>query len=153
MTDKTKTRDTKTKEARPSRIPIGEARDVLSVQGKDSDRKYRWVNDEAGGERLAMFEGAGYRFETDKSNLTVGTRKVSDSSGEGSKISKYAGVDREGNKVFAYLMSISRDWYEEDQELKAQKIDELEEGMEVPDDVDYGKVKIGNIKRNITINK
>lgn len=153
MTEKRETRETIQEDSRPQRIPVGEARDVLSVKGQDPDRKYRWVNDENDGERLAMFEQAGYRYETDSKNLRIGTRKVSDTKGQGSKINKFVGKDKEGNKIFAYLMSIDKAWFEEDKALKAAKIDELEEGMEVPDNVDYGNIKINDGVRTVTINK
>jgi len=153
MANSRKTRETIKSESKPKRIPVGEARDVLNVAGKDPSRKYRWVIDMNDGQRLETFTDAGYRFETDKSNLKVGTRKVSDSGGQGSKIHKYVGVDKEGNKQFAYLMSIDAEWFEEDQALKAAKIDELESGMEVSEDIDYGSIKMSGAGRTITIEK
>lgn len=153
MANTRKKRETVQSESKPKRIPVGEARDVLNVAGKDPSRKYRWVIDKNDGQRLLTFTDAGYRFETDKSNLKVGTRKVSDSSGEGEKIYKYVGIDKEGNKEFAYLMSISKEWFQEDQDLKAQKIDELESGMEVSEDIDYGSIKMGGAGRTVTITK
>jgi hypothetical protein len=148
------TRQTMQDSARASRVSVAEARDKTTVQGKDPSREYRWVLDE--GNRLAIFENAGYRFETDKSNLIVGTNTVSTSKGQGSKITLYCGKDREGNKQYSYLMSIDKEWYDEDQAKKAAEVDSLEEGMQAPEGeygVEYGSVTIGTTQRDITLKR
>ena len=153
MSESRENRETLTTEARPKRIPVGEARDVTTLAGRDPGRVYRWVVDGDNGERLQKFLDAGYRFETDKSNLRIGTKTVSTGSGDGSKLSMYAGKDTEGNKIYQYVMSIAKEWYDEDQALKAAKIDEIEEGMDVPSDADYGSIKMDGVNRTVNLKK
>ena len=132
-------------ETRPERIPVAEQRDKLSVAGQKKDRHYHWINDNSDGQRINMLETAGYRIETDKS-LTIGTRKTSDSDGQGSAHRKFAGTDKEGNKIYTYLMSIDMKFYEEDQLAKQSLIDMKEQGSRTQGD--YGEVSFSDDTRN-----
>jgi len=140
-----KSRQEKVEETRPVRIPVAEQRDKLNVIGQDPNRHYHWINDNNDGQRIFMLEQAGYRIETDKS-LTIGTRKMSDSDGQGSAHRKYAGMDKEGNKIYTYLMSIDMKFYEEDQLAKQKIIDLKEEGSATQGD--YGEVTFSDDTRN-----
>lgn len=110
------------------RTPVGEARDRLTVEGLDNSRKYRWVKDILDGQRIQTFLNAGYRFETDQT-LTVGQKRTAKTDGEGSQIKEYQELDKQGKSVYSYLMSIPKEWHEEDQALKQKKIDDIEYGM------------------------
>jgi hypothetical protein len=104
---------------RPTRIPL-HGRDILTVRNKNPDREYRWVNDID--DRLFRFSQAGWEFVTDK-GLVVGDPTVNADKELGSVIVKSFGTTR------SYLMSTSKEWYEEDQAAKALAIKESERAM------------------------
>lgn len=143
MTERRENRGTIQRSARPKRVSVAEQRNRLTVENRDPSRHYRWVSDV--GNRINVFLNAGYRIETDSTNLTVGDETVSKSSGVGTPIKEYGGKDSEGNKFFQFLMSIPNEYYDEDQENKMKDVMELEDGMtQLKDDVDYVKeAKIG----------
>lgn len=136
-----KSREDMIEETRPERISVANQRNKLTVVGQDPGRSYRHVNDNDGGQRLHMFEEAGYRIETDKT-LKVGTSKMSDSASVGSAHRTHVGTDKEGNAVYAYLMSIKMDWYLEDQLAKQLEVDSKEKG--ISDQGDYGTVTLSD---------
>ena len=138
----------KTKERSPKRVPIHSARDCMTITNPEPGRVYRWVNDVQGGHRIYMFQQAGYRHETDP-NLIVGVPKTSDTENVGSNIRLFAGTSKDGKTYYSYLMSISQEWYDEDQAAKMAKIDEVEQGMLVEQPgVDY--IKKAKIERGYT---
>lgn len=132
-------RDEQVEEKRPTRVSVAKQRDKLNVKGQDPGRHYHWINDNNDGARILSLKEAGYRIETDKT-LKIGDRKAVNSEGEGSSIKKYAGTDREGRVIHAYLMSIPMDFYKEDQEEKQKGIDVIEKGYE--DAGDYGSIQL-----------
>lgn len=136
-----KSREQMVEEKRPVRIPVAQQRDKLNVKGQDPNRHYHWINDNNDGQRIDMLKLAGYRIETDKT-LTIGTKKMSDSKGQGSAHRKYVGTDKEGKAVYAYLMSIEMDLYLEDQAAKQKVIDNKEKGLS--DQGDYGEVTLSD---------
>jgi len=140
-----KAREEMVEETRPERVSVANQRDKLTVVGQDPNRSYRWVNDNDGGQRLFMFGEAGYRVETDKT-LKVGKRKMSDSANVGSTHRKSVGTDKEGNTIYAYLMSTKQDWYNEDQLAKQIEIDLKEKG--IAEQGDYGTVTLSDDSRN-----
>lgn len=122
------------------RIPVSGNRDILTVQGKDPNYVYRFVNDVPG--RIAKFQAAGY--EVVDHDATIGGVTVDSSKGTDSTKSKIVGQDRlTGNAVEAYLMRIPKEYYEEDQAAKQQKIDEKEIAMkrETKKPGHYGNLK------------
>jgi len=126
-------------EKRPKRISVAKQRDKLSVEGQDPSRHYHWINDKDDGQRIYKLERAGYRIETDQT-LTIGVKKMSDSSGLGTPHRQFAGVNREGATMYAYLMSTSKEFWNEDQAEKHKEIDKqmneqtaLEEGFYNPE--------------------
>lgn len=134
---KLKSREDKNKGGRVKRVPMnGLERDLLSVEGKNPDYKYRWIYDKDGtGTRLVRAETAGYEFAAPVSHM-VGDSTVYKTSDGGSVIRIPGG---KGN--YQYLMRIRREWYDEDQKAKAQAIDENEASRHQPDsDGQYGKV-------------
>jgi len=101
------------------RIPVGEARNILTVQGKEKGFVYRWVNDVDN--RITEFKQAGYDHVVDDS-LDIGSDDVKQGSVVGKTISKSV-----GQGVTAYLMRIKEEWYKEDQQAKLSKVDSSEE--------------------------
>lgn len=107
------------RQARPKRTPIGR-RNVLTVNERDPQFTYRWVNDEDG--RLGVFEEAGYTAVREPTS--VGDPKAGDASQLGSVVRKPVG----GGKS-AVLMKIPKEFYSEDQAAKEARIAEKEKSL------------------------
>ena len=127
---------------RPQRVPLHE-RDILVVRNKNPNKVYRWVMDES--DRLYRFTEAGWEFVTDK-GLVVGQPTVNADKELGSVLVKRSG-DRE-----MFLMCIDKEWYDEDQASKAEKINETERAMYEQlnslSDGRYGRVKMGVVSED-----
>lgn len=106
--------------ARPKRTAIG-TRSVLTVDQKDSDYEYRFVNDV--NSRVEAFQRNGWEVVPAK-DAVIGAPRVDQPSPEGSAASVSVGG---GTK--AVLLRISKDWYVEDQLDKQRQIDALEQTM------------------------
>lgn len=117
--------------ARKRRTPVGQ-RNILSVQGKDSNYVYRFVNDV--GDRVQQFLEGGYEL-VDAETHRVGDNRVGNATPEGS----HAEVNV-GGGVKAKLMRIPRSFYEEDQQVKQAQVDKIEESLKQAGD--YGTVTI-----------
>jgi hypothetical protein len=87
----------------------------------DKNFEYRFVNDT--GSRISNFKAAGYEFVED-SELVVGDSRVFDPSDVGS-----AKVVTSNDGTKSYLMRIKKEWYDEDQAKKAERINEQEAAM------------------------
>lgn len=119
---------------RTRRTPIG-TRNVLTVAGKDPNYVYRIVNDS--GDRVNEFLEAGYELVPEDS-IKVGDKRVNKATPEGSKAQVSVG---QGQKAF--VMRIRKEWYEEDQAAKQQRVDQLEATIkEKALDGTYGKLEI-----------
>lgn len=106
-----------------TRLPIGE-RDVLTVPKKKGFVR-RWVMDKVeDGPRIKRFEAAGY--ELVRESIRVGDQKAGDANPLGSPVCTPA---RGFTNAWLYLMEIPEEWYEEDQRLKQEKIDQEEAKM------------------------
>ena len=93
-----------------------------AVSGQlDENFQYRFVNDV--GSRISNFKAAGYEFVEDP-EIDVGDSRVFDPSSEGS-----AKVVTSNDGTKAYLMRIKKEWYNEDQAAKAERINEQEAAM------------------------
>ena len=105
------------------RIPVGSARDILTVANPDPNYHYRWVLDDPKRPgRLQRFLTGGYEIVTD--DVEVGQKAVDRSNKKlGSAITRPDG----GSTLV--LMRILKEWYDEDQAAKQEKIDDLEATM------------------------
>ena len=121
---------------RPQRTPVGK-RNVLTVAGKDENYVYRVVNDK--GDRIAMFEDAGYEL-VDAAEVRVGDKRVERTSSTGSKAEVSVG---KGDKAF--VMRIRKEFYDEDQAAKEQHLKLQEEAIkqEALKNADYGSLGVG----------
>lgn len=129
------------KAKKPVRIPVGAARDILTVQGQDPNYAYRWVLDDPKRPgRLQRFRDGGWEVVTDSNE--IGQNTVDRGKKLGSAITRPDG----GNTLV--LMRILKEWYDEDQAAKADKIDALEETMvsDIQADGGYGGMTIGRRK-------
>lgn len=112
-----------------------EQRNVLTVAGKDPNYVYRIVNDS--GDRINEFLDAGYEL-VDEDSVKVGDKRVNKASAEGTKSQISVG---QGQKAF--VMRIRKEWYDEDQAIKQQRVDQLEATIkEKALDGTYGKLEI-----------
>lgn len=123
---------------RPKRQSLKESyRNILTVDNKDPNYEYRWINDtyaksddQTGafypGQRIMRFQNAGWEFVTNK-DVTVGDSYVYKTGNVGSIIRAPGG---QGDML--YLMKIHKDWYDEDQATKQEYIDKVEDAMGNP---------------------
>lgn len=114
MKDSTKV----TRGSRPKRATIG-TRSRMPVVNKDADKEYRFVNDRDG--RVEMFLQNGWEVELANTHRQALSR-VDTSSVEGSAARYPVGL---GDN--AVLMSIPKDWYQEDQAEKQRIVDASEQ--------------------------
>jgi len=120
--------------SRVSRIPVG-ARTILTVKGKDPNYEYRIVNDVE--DRITQFLDAGYEIVADEA-VKVGDGRVSQGSSIGSQ--KHLSV---GQGTKAFVMRIKKEFFEEDQEAKQRRVNELESSIKQKAlDGNYGKLEI-----------
>lgn len=115
-----------------TRVRVQGHRGRLNVQGKDPAFEYRIVNDSEEGQRVQQFLDAGWEIDTSK-QIKIGENRVNKASAEGTpnQISVGGGLK-------AYLMRIPKEFYDEDQAIKLQEIDEFEKAIK-PDGT-YGSV-------------
>ena len=130
------------KVTKKSRIPVSAARDILTVHGQDPNYVYRWVLDDPKRPgRLQRFKDGGYEIVTDTNE--IGQSTVDRGKKLGSAITRPDG----GSTLV--LMRILKEWYDEDQDLKAEKLDDLEATMiseAQSDEGRYGTLKVGKRK-------
>lgn len=123
----------KSPSGRAKRTPIGQ-RNILTVANKDPNYVYRIVNDT--GDRIAAFEDAGY-VVVDNSEVRVGDKRVERVTAEGSKAQVSVG---KGEKAF--VMKILKEHYDEDQELKLQRVRKLEQSIKPSSEYHGAKLTI-----------
>lgn len=108
-------RDQAVDEARPKRTPVSGNRNILTVDKIPAGKVARWVNDD--GNRLLKFLQGGWEFVTD-TGIGVGEKTVEASRGVGSVVYRLVGTKAGNEPLYAYLMIISKEWYDEDQIAK-----------------------------------
>ena len=121
---------------RTKRTPINGVRGVLNVRGKDPAYSYRIVNDVD--TRVNDFLERGYEVVTDQ-GVTIGDKRVAIPTQAGSVVEMSVGQGTKG-----VLMRIKKEWYDEDQAVKQQQVDQVETQMkaETRKDGNYGSIKI-----------
>ena len=125
----------KTTEKRVTRKPLHQ-RGPHTISGeKDPEFQYRFVNDI--GSRIHQMKEAGYELVTDD-EMVVGEARLSDPTSQGSAkrvVSKNGDV--------AYLMRQKKEWFDEDQKAKQDRLDELEKAMKTEASQGmYGSIKM-----------
>jgi len=120
---------------RPKRAPVG-SKGRLTVHSKQPDREYRFVNDRDG--RVETFVNAGWDVELAE-NHKVGDRRADVSSVTGSAARYPVGLGDH-----AVLMSIPKEWYEEDQAEKQRIVDATEQTIQ--NEVNKGEYKGSSMK-------
>ena len=113
------------KEATPKRVkrvPLGRPRNLLTVLDQDPNWVYRWINDKDS--RLDRAKEGGYE-------PVLGGHTVGDTTLDGGQNPKFgsAVAKQVGGGMWAVLMRIPREYYEEDQKAKMDKLLEAEQQM------------------------
>lgn len=138
-------------ENKPDRIPVGGHRDIMTVYGKDESYEYRWVEDKSdAGSRILRFKRGGWEFVSadprdSSGGVIVGEENVYSSEQNGSIVRLPT-----GGANYSYLMRIKKEWYDEDQVAKQDKIDMVEDAIrrtgtsEGEDFGQYGNVAISD---------
>ena len=117
---------------RPRRTPVDGARDILTVLNKDPNYVYRWVADDPRRPgRIERLKERGYEVVAEKHE--VGQKTVDKVSQLG-QFNTVAG----GGGITLVLMRQLREWYDEDQKTKQDKVNALEEAMKA--DVRQGRI-------------
>ena len=109
----------KNQSARPQRPPLG-ARNRLTFGQQDPNYVYRVINDQD--DRLQKAQEAGYEFVV--SDQKLGDERAAEGGKIDSRVSKPV-----GNGVRGFLMRIPREYYNEDQQAKANRINDTEASM------------------------
>lgn len=111
-----------TTQKRVTRKPLHQRGPQAITSGsKDPNFEYRFVNDT--GSRIQTFKEAGYELVQDD-ELVVGDARVSD----GSELGSTRRVISPDGTV-SYLMRIKKEWYDEDQKAKEDRLREQEAAM------------------------
>lgn len=127
------TRELSREEKRKGRVPIGGARDILTVDGKEDGFEYRWLL--AFPDRINRFKRAGWEVVTHEVN--VGDARAAVSTQMGSAVEAEAGG---GARLI--LVRIESEFYKEDQDAKEAEIRALEESMGKDVEGGYGSIKL-----------
>jgi hypothetical protein len=99
----------------------------LYIPNPDPDFVYRWVIDRAeNGVRVTRLQARDWEFVTNEEGLQISDSFLFNTKNVGSIYR--APANRAANE-FYFLMKIKREWYEEDQQEKQDKIDKTEEGL------------------------
>jgi len=122
---------------RTRRTPINGTRNRLNVRGQEEGYVYRIVNDID--DRVQSLQEMGYEIVTDK-GVTVGDKRIANPTQEGSPVKVSV-----GQGIQAYVMRQKKEFFDEDQLAKAERVNELENSMkrDAKDSGFYGKLKIG----------
>jgi hypothetical protein len=103
------------------RIPFGVPRTKMEVPFKPEGYHLHWVNDTAG--RVYAAQQGGYQFVTHEE---VGLQKHE---GEEDRVKLLVGKNEQNQAMFAYLMKIEVDLYNEDQDVINKQQDKFEEAI------------------------
>jgi hypothetical protein len=106
------------KPTRTKRVPFGAPRTKLDVANDIPGYHLHWVNDEGG--RISDAQQGGYEF--------VKPAEVG-KDGKEDQIKILVGKQDDGSGLYAYLMKIRMEWYEEDQQLALQAQDQFDDAI------------------------
>lgn len=104
--------------ARTKRIPFGVARSKLGVTLELPGYHLHWVNDTAG--RIAEAQQGGYTF--------VEPKEIGEA-GQDSQVKRLVGTQEDGQAMYAYLMKLENEFYEEDQKINLKIADEFDNAI------------------------
>jgi len=96
-----------------NRTPFGVPTSKLGIATPIEGYHLHWVNDSAG--RLMQAQNGGYEF--------VLAADVGIEATDGDRVKRLVGRDEDGSALYAYLMKIRQEWYEEDQNMIQSQVD------------------------------
>jgi len=121
---------------RKNRVPLGSLRPKMSLSARAEEyfagrgEVVRWVNDHPG--RLEAAVESGRRFVGAK-EITLGDvglgQDASQSEGIDSRVRRVVGQGRDGKTLYAYLMAMDKEDYDEDQACKIAQVEKKESAM------------------------
>lgn len=121
-------------ENRPKRQPVFKKR-VLSAPTRTGYIR-RWVNDVD--DRVKLFEEGGWSVVEKTDGTDTADKSAMAESSLGSVVSRHTGSGKK-----SILMEIREDWYNEDQQKKAEQIKANEQGiLNTRTDGQYGKIEV-----------
>lgn len=103
---------------RTSRVPFGVPRTKLDVPMELPGKHLHWINDTPG--RIMEAQRGGYEFVNPK-EIGIGDKE--------SKVKRLVGRNEDNTPMYAYLMKIDLDWYEEDQKVLHRQADAFDEAI------------------------
>ncbi len=98
------------------RIPFGVARSKLAVSLAIDGYHLRWVNDSPG--RIYEAQESYYQF--------VSPEEIGAEKSEDGKVKRLVGKNEDGSALFAFLMKIKQEYYDEDEILRNQAQDNFD---------------------------
>lgn len=104
---------------RNKRTPFGYKVSKLDVAVEIPGYKLRWINDENG--RIHEAQEGGYQF--------VEPSEVGSANTEDTKEKRLVGKQQDGKPLFAYLMKLPLEFYEEDQELRRSEQKQIDDAI------------------------
>jgi len=107
---------------RRKRKPLGVPASKMAVAPRKGYHRH-WINDVGG--RIANAIEGGYEHVMRKDVSVSGEAQQ----GQGTKVSQIVGTKEEGGPLYAYLMEIKQEWYDEDQREKQKPVDETEKAI------------------------
>lgn len=113
---------------RETRVPFGAARTKLDVPYHIPGYHLHWVNDTPG--RIAQAEASGYEFVA-HDEVRLSARALGNTgTALGSNVSRLVGKQEDGiSPLYAYLMKIKQEWYDEDQKSMQSKVDATDQAI------------------------
>ncbi|MCI0559224.1 MAG: hypothetical protein MN733_12075 [Nitrososphaera sp.] len=110
-----------------ARRPMGVPRAKLAIPDLPGYMG-RVVNDTPG--RIAMALEGGYEFVNKAEAPNWGDSEVTPGNSDlGTRVSRVVGTHPDGTAMRGYLMRIRKEWYDEDQAAKMQKVDEIDSAI------------------------
>lgn len=107
------------------RVPLGQ-RNVMTVPPHliEEGYVYRIINDKYRNAETRLADAMKGGWEFVEGDDAIGDPRSGDATKLDSRVARHV-----GNGVTGYLMRIRKDWYDEDQKVKQDKVDETEKAM------------------------
>ena len=111
----------------------------LEVIGKQPGYHYSWLNDDAN--RITLAQQGGWEFVS-SDEVELGFNNVTPrNSDEGTRIKTLVGTAGNGEPLFAYLMKIKQEYFDEDKQENTAYLDRIEE-----------QIRGGNVEGQVGVN-
>lgn len=117
------------KKARRQRVPLGKHRSRLAVDPAliPPGKVARWINEHPAG-RLQQAEAGGYAF-VEHPNAEIGEGPGGRRDRLSTKMRCIVGTKPDNSPMYAYLMVIDKQLYDEDQREKQDQVDEIDDAI------------------------